>query len=371
MSFVRSLRDINLTLNLYMMKLYVINFLIMLLCLLTIIYLFDVVELLRRASKFDDVPFVFILQMGLLKLPEVGQQVFPFVVLFSAMFSFWQLSKRYELVVMRSAGFSVWQFMGPVLLAVVLIGILQVTVINPLSAHLIKRFESLESFYLDKQSNLVSLSKQGLWLRQDYEDGLAILHADSIKMPEWQLQNVIVFFFNSDVTLKRRVDAARGELEKGEWRFLDAVSNQNGELQERSDFISMATDLTIDDIEESFSDPMTISFWALPSFMRTVEQAGFNATPLKVHFQKLLSTPLLFLAMVFLAASVSLRPPRQQGTFFLILFGIAMGFGIFFLSNFLQALGASGQIPILIAAWFPASIAFILGLSVILRVEDG
>lgn len=359
------------TLNTYLMRVYVINFLILLFCLLGIVYLFDVVELLRRAAKFDDVPLISVLQMGLLKLPEVGQQVFPFVILFSAMFTFWQLSRRYELIVMRSSGLSVWQFMMPVILSAVLIACLQVAAINPLSAYLIKRFESLESVYLNTQTNIISISKQGLWLRQEHDDGLAVLHAEEVKMPEWELQDVIVLFFDSDFQFLRRVDSKSAVLERGQWQFKDAFTNQNGEKQEHADYITMATDLTIDEIEESFSDPLTISFWALPSFTKTVEAAGFNAVPLKVHFQKLLSTPLLFLAMIFLAASVSLRPPREQGTFLLIVFGIAIGFGVFFLSNFLQALGASGQIPIFIAAWFPSIIAFILGLSVILSVEDG
>tara|TARA_B100000508_G_scaffold132658_1_gene121797 strand:+ start:751 stop:1854 length:1104 start_codon:yes stop_codon:yes gene_type:complete len=359
------------TLNFYLMRLYLMNFVALLFCLLGIVYLFDVVELLRRASKVEAFPLFSVLQMGMFKLPETGQQIFPFVVLFSAMFTFWQLSKRSELVVMRASGLSVWQFMAPLILSGFLIGLIQITMINPLSAHLIKRYEELEGQYLNKQTSLVTLSKQGLWLRQENENGMAVLHAGKIKMPEWQLQDVIVFFFDKNFNFLRRVDSKTAKLNKGEWQFKDAYTNKLDEVPERTDYISMATDLTVDEIEESFSDPVTISFWSLLSFSKTLEQAGFDSTPLKVHFQKLLSTPLLFLAMIFLAASVSLRPPRAQGTFLLIVFGIAMGFGVFFLSNFLQALGASGQIPVFISAWFPSIITFLLGLGVIMTLEDG
>lgn len=359
------------TLNFYLMRLYLINFLILLFCLLGIVYLFDTVELLRRSARFEDVSLFLVLQMGLLKLPEVGQQIFPFVILFSAMFTFWQLSKRYELIVMRASGFSVWQFMAPLLLSGLLIAMLQVMAINPLSAHLIKRFENLESFYLDKQTSLISLSEQGLWLRQEHEGGLAILHAGRIQMPEWELRDVIVFFFDENFGFLRRLDSKTAQLNKGEWQFNNAYTNEINNPPVQSDYISMATNLTVDEIEESFADPLTISFWSLPRFAAIIESAGFDATPLKVHFQKLLATPLLFLAMIFLAATVSLRPPREQGTFILILFGIAMGFGVFFMSNFLQALGASGQIPIFVSAWFPSIITFLLGLGVIMTLEDG
>jgi lipopolysaccharide export system permease protein len=44
---------------------------------------------------------------------------------------------------------------------------------------------------------------------------------------------------------------------------------------------------------------------------------------------------------------------------------------MFFASSFLKALGASDQIPVLVAAWFPPLIALTLGVSVILTTEDG
>jgi len=358
-------------LNFYLMRVYFVNFLVLLFCLLGIVYLFDMVELLRRASGRDDLSLSFMMGLGLLKLPEVGQQLFPFVVLFSAMFTFWQLSKRSELVVLRSCGFSVWQFMAPLLISVLIIGTLQVSVINPMGAYSLKKFENLEDNFLQKKSTLVTISKQGLWLRQDHNGGLMILNADSIDLQSWQLQDVIVFFFDDKFKFKSRLDAQSAELQNGYWQFNEAVTNEQGTPPLKQATLSLPTELTVQDIEESFSDPEMIPFWALPRFAQTIEQAGFNATPLKVHFQKLLATPLLFLAMVFLAACVSLRPPREQGALILILAGIAMGFGVFFISNFLQALGASGQIPIFVAAWFPAIITFLLGLSVIMTLEDG
>ena len=75
--------------------------------------------------------------------------------------------------------------------------------------------------------------------------------------------------------------------------------------------------------------------------------------------------------MVLLAATVSMRPPRNKGTALLIAVGVLMGFFVFFMSSFLQALGSSHQIPIFFAAWTPALVTFLLGVAVILNLEDG
>jgi len=133
----------------------------------------------------------------------------------------------------------------------------------------------------------------------------------------------------------------------------------------------LQTSMTREQIEENFSSPETVSFWDFPSNIKRLEQTGLNANPMKVYFQNLLSQPLLFMAMILLAATVSLRPPRANGSFLLLIAGIGIGFLVFFSSNFLQALGISDQIPLFIAAWFPAIISFLLGVGLLMHLEDG
>ncbi|MCI5059673.1 MAG: LPS export ABC transporter permease LptG [Alphaproteobacteria bacterium] len=359
------------TLNFYLMRSYILNFFMLLIGLLAIIYLFDTVELLRRAAKIGNIPISLTLTMGLYKLPEVGQLVFPFAVLFSAMLTFWQLARRHELVILRSSGLSVWQFLTPVVLSALLIGLVSILLINPLGAFLITQYKNLENDYLERKSSLITLSEQGLWLRQEHEEGTAILHSGRIKMPEWALENVMVIFFSGDHDFLRRIDAPRATLSPGQWNFEGAVSNMPGDMPQQADFLSMATDLTTQDLEKSFSAPETVSFWKMPAYIQMLEQTGFDSARVKIHYQGLLAQPLLFMAMVLLAASVSLRPPRLRGTSMLIVAGIFIGFIVFFSSSFLQALGASGQIPILVAAWFPAFIAFLMGIGAMMVLEDG
>ncbi len=359
------------TLSLYFIKQYGINFLILLFSLLSIIYIFDVVELLRRAASSENLSFTLVLVMGLYKLPEVGQMIFPFAILFSAMWTFWQLTKHHELVIVRSAGLSAWQFILPIILTAFFIGILQISLINPLGAVLISKYENLETKYLDKKSSSISISEQGLWLRQDLERGKAILHADKVSMPAWTLQDVTVFFFDENNNFTSRVDAGFSYLKDNHWYFKYGVLNQSGEIPRSADRVRVPSNLSVQDLESSFASPETISFWQLPDYIKIMERTGFDSTPLKIHFQSLMAKPLLFIALILLAASVSLKPQRVRGTSFLVFSGIIIGFVIFFMSSFLEALGASAQMPIYIVAWFPAVISLLLGVGAMMVLEDG
>jgi len=359
------------TLSWYFARQYGLNFLMLLCGLLAIIYIFDMIELLRRVSDKDNVSLSLVLKMGIYKLPEVGQLIFPFAILFSAMWTFWQLTRKHELVIVRAAGLSVWQFILPIVLTGFVIGLLSVMAINPLGAIFVSKFERLEAQYISKKSSAISLSEQGLWLRQNYEDGQAILHADKIIMPYWTLSDVTVFFFSENNDFIKRIDSSRVFLDDQNWNFKYAVSNTPGQLPQTADDVKIPTELTIADLEGSFSSPETISFWRLPEYINIMEDTGFDSTPLKIHFQNLLAQPLLFIAMILLAASVSLRPQRLRGTSILVFSGILIGFLVFFTSSFLQALGGSAQIPIFIASWFPAIISLLLGVGAMMVLEDG
>lgn len=362
------------TLNRYLARSYMLNMLVMLLMLFGVIYLFDTVELLRRAGKKEGVPLSLVLEMGLLKLPEVGQLLFPFAILFSGMFTFWQLTRRQELIVVRSAGFSVWQFLAPVMGVAVAFGILNIAIINPVGAMFLSKFEALENQYLSERKSYVTLLKEGLWLRQMQENsqGHVILHAGRINLTEWEFHDVMVLFFESDDDLVRRIDASKARLEDGMWLFEQATSHYPGQRNaETLPLVALPTELTVRELEESFASPETLSFWQLPSFIRTMESTGFDATAMKIHFQALLAQPLLLAAMILLAAAVSLRPPRFRGTLTLVLIGVLIGFVVFFMSSFLQALGTSHQIPAILAAWSPALVTFLLGVAVMLNLEDG
>lgn len=362
------------TLGRYLGRFYLTNMLLMLLVLLGIIYLFDTVELLRRAGKKDDVPLGLVLEMGLFKLPEVGQLLFPFAVLFSAMFTFWQLTRRQELVAVRAAGLSVWQFLAPVVGVALAIGVLNVTVVNPVGAMMLGKFESLESRYLSERKSYVTLLKEGLWLRQmqDEKQGYVILHAARLNLAEWEFQDVMVLFFDTKDDLVRRIDSRHARLNSGMWQFEQAISTDPAaRTSETLDLVALPTELTAKDLQESFSSPNTLSFWTLPGFIRTMENTGFDSTGMKIHFQALLAQPLLLAAMILLAAAVSLRPPRFRGTMLLVFIGVLAGFFIFFMASYLQALGTSHRIPAFLAAWSPALVTALLGVTAMLSLEDG
>ena len=350
-------------------------------CLTALIFLIDFVELLRTFAAKSDVPFSALLGLSLMKTPYLMEQVLPFVVLFGAILTFMQLTRNSELIVVRASGVSVWQFLAPSLTVALLFGIFIVTIYNPMSSTLYSQYEEQKSRYVSTNSSFLKVSPDGIWLRQGNADTLVVIHALNVKDRAAILEDVIVFRFAKaenendegeyELEWVSRVDAERATLEKGYW----SVTNANVTIKEQPAVFEaetrIETYLTKEQIQDSFASPDTISFWNLPQFIRLAEGAGFSAVPHRLHWHRVFSVPMLLCAMVLIAASFSLRLTRLGGVGKLILAGVLFGFFLYFASDVTRALGLSGNLPVIWAAWAPTVIAMLLGLATLFHLEDG
>jgi len=367
---IRRLR-LSATLSGYMARHFAGRFLGLLLVLLGVILLVTTVELLDQLATKDGVSLVVAVEMALLKLPDLGQEVMPFAVLFAAMLTFWRLTRTHELVVARAAGVSVWQFLLPIVAVGMVIGIVTTTVVNPLGSVLLRRYDKLEARHTSQHESTFAVSENGLWLRQADDDGVSVIHARRVSQSAMVLHDVIVFRYAGRDEFDSRIDAARAELKKGYWLLHDALKTRPRQEGTFEETMRIDTELTAQKIYNSFAPPETISFWELPAFIDLLERAGFAAGPQKLQFHRLLSNPVLLAAMILLAATFSLRPQRRGKVVVMIVAGVLTGFVLHVMSNLVFALGLTSKLPVVLAAWTPAGISLMLGLASLLYLEDG
>jgi lipopolysaccharide export system permease protein len=338
----------------------------------TITFLLDYIELIRRGGAKLQATLWLLFEMAALKLPHTAQEVLPFAILFGTMLAFWRLTRNNELVVARAAGVSVWQFLTPALLVALLIGIVAVTVFNPIASHTEAAYEKLEGHVLRQGSDQLSLSNAGLWLRQsDQQGNQIIIHAGKIASKQMILDPVTLFFFDQSSQFTSRVEAQTARLEQGDWLIENGTRWSANQAPEPFRELRLATTLTRRKIEESFASPDTMSFWDLPGFIALLEQSGFPAQRHRLHFNVLLARPFLLCAMVLVAATFSLRMQRRGGATLMIVGGVVSGFLLYFLSDVVFALGLSAKVPVTLAAWTPTGVSLIFGASMLLHLEDG
>jgi lipopolysaccharide export system permease protein len=355
------------------------------LAVLALVVLVDLVELMNRNSD-GSASFPELVGMALLHAPSVTLVAAPFTVLLAAMACFAWLARSSELVVTRAAGVSVWGLLAPAVAAAMLLGVVAFAIYNPLAAAFAARFESLEERHFGRSASQLSVSGDGLWLRQGEPTGQTVIRAERASADVSRLWDVTVFQFDAADRLVRRIEAQTAVLEDRKWRLnvvrrwdfataaeaaADAGAVRRETIAVLSEEMRLPTDLTPERIQESFAAPRTISFWQLPGFIAVLDDSGFASSRHRLHWHGLLSAPVVFAAMVLIGAAFSMRHVRFGGLGFMALGCVMAGFGYFFLSDLAQALGASGAVPVVIAAWSPPVSAVLLALGLLLHFEDG
>lgn len=333
----------------------------------------ETVEHLRRAGSATGVGFGLVLKMSFYKLPSVVGGLWPFIALFGAMLALTRLARSSELVVARAAGVSVWQILGPLVISALVLGIFLITALNPLTSIMTNSYEQMFNRHFKGQSSLISVSHHtGLWLREGNEEGAQVVHALSVANSGTTLQEVTFFSMAGGTRFTRRIDARSAVLTDGAWQLQDAVITIPDEAPQRFGQLTVPTNLTLNQIVGSLAAPETLSFWALPGFIQLLKDSGFNGLEHRLYWHSLLSLPLLLAAMVLLAATFCLRISlRKGGTGWVFFIGAMSGFGIYFITDVVEAFGSAGKLPVVLAAWTPAAVTTMCAMAAMFHLEDG
>jgi lipopolysaccharide export system permease protein len=341
-----------------------------------ILMLIDMIEQLRRFADAG-IGLAGAARLSLLSVPETLYRILPLIMIMGAIAMFLGLARSSELVVVRAAGRSGLRFLMTPLLVSMALGCLAVALFNPLVAATSKAYDDQRSALSQGGRSVLSIADTGLWLRQGSDDGQTVIQAARANLDGTELFGVTFLSFDSAGLPTRRTEAETARLVAGAWQITGTktwdLSATNPELSatRATGPLALPSDLTPERIRDSFGTPSAIAFWDLPGYIADLERAGFSARAYKLWYQMELALPLLMAAMVLLAAGFTMRHVRFGGTGRMVLFAMLAGFGFYFLRNFAQALGDSGQIPVILAAWSPPLAAALLSLGLLLHLEDG
>ncbi len=337
------------------------------------------IEVVNQFNRFDSgtVGFADVMHLTLLHIPALMYPILPLVMILATLVLFLGLARSSELVVTRAAGWSGLKALAAPVFAALALGVLSVTVFNPIVAATSKQYETMLNRYSSGKESVLSISQEGLWLRQGNADGQTVIRAAGSNLDGTKLVDVTFLNFTANGTPLSRIDAESATLEQGAWQLEAAkkwplLSSANPERDAKLfDRLSLPSDLTREEIRDSFGTPSSIPIWDLPAFIDRLDRAGFSARLHRVWFQSQLALPLLLVAMVLVGAGFTMRHTRFGGTGPMVLGALLMGFALFFIRNFAQVLGENGQLPVYLATWSPPIAAILLALALILHMEDG
>ncbi len=330
------------------------------------------IEFFNRAFKGDFVGGLTLALVVLFRVPSVTEDALPFAVLYGSIAAFVVANRRLEVVVARAAGVSAWQFLLPACIVGLLFGVVGTTLYNPMAASLLSWSNELTAQIVTHgRARPVSARTGPVWVRQATKGSESIIGAPQSFDEGLGLIGVTAYVFEPGGKFRERIDAPKAHYEPGEWQMDDATVTAPNTTPRKVAVYKLPTDLTSDEVRRTFLHIDSVSFWTLRQLAASAQRAGVSGDRFLLQYNVLLSRPILLLAMVLIAANVSLRFSRSRDVGWMIITGVGVGFMLYVLMKIAWDLGSGGIVPPPLAAWLPAIVATLVGVTVLLHLEDG
>lgn len=356
----------------YFSRVFLLRIFLVWLFFLLLIVIGDTIESARGFGGKDEIGYLSLFILSLLRAPYFTQDILPFAIFFASLLSLYILNRRLELVVVRASGISVWQFLFPFCFVAFVLGIFSITVYDPLSLRGLRMAKNYESNLLVKAGGGDSV-RHNRWhrLARTQSKGDVIIRAALSREDGLYLSDVSFYIYGRQGNFEKRYDSMRADFSN--------ENNSNGYLlQNARDVMGgilpevfIPLNIDIDSLRLQFSDANETDFWSLRGQAFLAQNSGRNPLPFEMRYFHLLSLPFLFVAMVLISACVPLLFLRFGNNRLRFLVGIFCAFVFYAVAELVLAFGENGLLPILLVAYCPSLLALLLSASMILHLEDG
>jgi LPS export ABC transporter permease LptG/LPS export ABC transporter permease LptF len=362
----------------YAMGSFLRNFFLVL-CSLTVLFIiFTFFELIGDIIK-NRVLLVTVAEYLFNLIPFILYNVTPLCALVAVLITFGALSRSSEITAMKATGVSLYRIVTPVLLVAAILSALLFAFDESYLPAANRRQEALLSSIKGKPAQTF-LRPDRKWISGQSSSSSSaeptrIFYYQAFDPDRNVFANITVFEFQpGSFTLSRRIyaESAHWDALAGHWDFVNGWERAfaNGDTVTSYRTFQQASFAEIHETPVYFKKEerpsQEMSYSELSSYIRDLQQSGFDTTPLRVQLNRKLSYPLLTLVMAILAVPFSLAAGKR-GSLAGIGAALALAIAYWVLAGISENLGNVNSLPAVLAAWSPDLLFAMAGSYLLLR----
>ena len=316
-----------------------------------ILNLFEEIEFFKNI----DSTIIFLpLILTSLYIPSVIIKLLPFIIFISSMWFLLNLRNSKDLLTLKIFGYSNLKIFFILGFTSFIFGWLILFTVNPITSTMMKYYEKTKSQYSLDIDHLVSINKNGLWIKENMEDGYRIISADETRSKF--LKNISIFKLDKNYDLKEKVFAKYANIEENKW-ILKGVTinkfNENLSTESLKDSYSIYSEYNFEKINSLFKNFDTMSFLDLVINYKSLQDRGYNKLHLDQNLNTMLSLPFFLFIMTSLASILTMNTLKKSNNFMFMVVGIIACVAIYYFKDLSLALGQTDRISLSLSAWIP------------------
>ncbi len=319
-------------------------------CFGLILNLFEEIEFFKNSNSSILIP----ISLTALYVPNIVIKLMPFIIFISSMWFLLNLRNSTDLLTMKVFGYSNFKIFFILALISFIFGWMILFAINPITSTMIKYYEQTKSKYSRDIDHLISINKNGLWIKENINDGYRIISADPTRNNI--VKNVIIFNLDKDNDLTSKIFSKKADISKNDWDLTDVIINQFKDGVNTQTYLDKHTILSkynYHKISILFKNFDTMSFLELLLNYDDLQKKGYNKSYLDQNLNSMLSMPFFLFIMTSLASILSMGTLKKSNSLAFIAVGLIACVAIYYFKDLSLALGQTNRISLSLAVWIP------------------
>jgi lipopolysaccharide export system permease protein len=309
--------------------------------------LFEEIEFFKNLNLSFTLPLI----LSLSYVPTLILELLPFVVFLSAMYYFLHLRSSKDLLSVKIFGYSNLKITLIISFFCFFLGVIFLLAVNPVTSLLVKYYETKKAQYARDVDHLISVNKNGVWIKEIKGADYKIISAESLKNKN--LKKVSIYSFSNN-KLIQRIESETALIAESPWimknvHVYDIRTNESNFFEDYEFY----SDNNSEKINSLYKNLNTLSFLNLVLNYSELNEKGYSKKLLNEKINKFASIPVFLFLMVVLAAIFTIGTLKDKKKFYYILISILTCVATYYFKDLSMALGQTEKINLTLSIWIP------------------
>ena len=319
-------------------------------CFGLILNLFEEIEFFKNSNSSLLIP----MSLTALYVPNIIIKLLPFIIFISSMWFLLNLRNSSDLLTMKVYGYSNFKIFFIIASISFIFGWVILFAVNPITSTMVKYYEQTKSKYSRDIDHLISINKNGLWIKENINNGYRIISADPTRSNI--VKNVTIFNLDKNNILINKIYSKNADISQNKWVLKDVIINKFEDGISSQIFLDnyeIVSEYNYHKISVLFKNFDTMSFLELLLNYDDLQKKGYNKSYLDQNLNSMLSMPFFLFIMTSLASILTMNTLKRSNNFAFIVAGLIVCVGIYYFKDLSLALGQTNRISLSLSVWIP------------------
>ena len=351
---------------------YIIKTYVSILSQITLVFfgLILILNIFDEISYFKDlnVNGFYPLLMSMLNSTSILYSVFPFIFLITTQFFFLRIDEKNELLLFKHSRLTNFDLIKLLSILSFLLGIFIITFFYHFSSKLKHIHLDIKNQMSDDNKYLAVVTENGLWMKDEMDNIVSIINAESIKKS--MLINTSITQFNKNFDFIQNIDAKKIDIKTNYWLIEEATISTDKLQSVIKKNLIFKTNFNLERINSLFSNLSSLSLWELNKLTKDYKSLGYSTLEVDSHTLKIYSYPFYLTIMTVFSSIIMLNIKKDKPKIFNLILGILLSVVIYYINYFSNLLGENEKLPILVAIWMPQIMLILISSIGLVKINE-